>query len=225
MPKRILFIGANPNDTAQLRLQDEINLVQDQIQMNHGEEYELTVRNAATKSDLIRFLNQTRPNILHISGHGNDDQTLVLEDEEGNSAPISIPQLGDLLGDNYGDDLDCVIMAACYSLNEIESFSPQIGHTIGMSRQVLNTDAMEFTQTFYNTLFSGRTINESYQIAVDGINLGLVEDSDVFRIISNADVIQASGAIGEEKSSFNWKIVLLMISAIAILLVVILKIM
>lgn len=180
---RILFIGVNPKDVPQLRLQEEINIIKDILERD-PEHFQLRVRDAANKQSMINYLQAFEPDILHISGHGNDDQTLVFEDSQGYSEHIYINQLGDLL-DNFDSHLKCVILSACYSLNEIEKFSEKIPYVVGMNTKIPNSMAKEFTQTFYGTLINTNDIERSFLVAKDTINLGMRRDLDILKIQMN----------------------------------------
>ena len=206
---RILFIGVNPKDTAQLRLQDEINVIKDIVEPTS---YKLYVRNAATKQSMRRYLNRFKPNVLHISGHGNNDRTLTFEDKDGHSVIIYTHQLGDYL-ERYSKYLKCVILSACYSLNDIENFSDRIHCTIGMKTAVGNTMAVDFSSAFYDALCSGNTYEESFNLAKSELNLSRAEDHDVLKMIVNEDIDPTPSPFPR----INWVIVGFVLATIVVL--------
>lgn len=216
---KILFIGVNPKDVKQLRLQEEINIIKDIID-NAPNLFELKVRNAATKKSMIQYLNNFKPDILHISGHGNEDQTLVFEDEEGYSENIYTIQLGNLL-DNYYEHLKCIIISACYSLNDIDSFSERIRYVVGMNTQIPNSTAKEFTQSFYQTLVSTESIEQSFAVARDAINLGLKNDLNILKLQVNGQEFAYSHKsiikVQKERALVNWKLVVGIMATIIVM--------
>ncbi|MDC8004745.1 CHAT domain-containing protein [Aureisphaera galaxeae] len=200
---RILFIGINPKDTRQLRLQEEINIIKDVLDAQPiKNKYKLRVRNASTKMAMRRYLNRHKPNVLHISGHGNDDQTLLFEDSSGHSDIVYTNQLGDFL-ENYNKHLKCVILSACYSLNDIENFSNNIHCVIGMKTAIGNSKAMDFSSSFYDSLSSGQSFESAFNIAKDEINLSQENNEDILKIIIKEDIT----SVVPTSPVINWRLV------------------
>ncbi|WP_298901459.1 CHAT domain-containing protein [uncultured Psychroserpens sp.] len=206
---RILFIGVNPKDTGQLRLQDEINVIKDIVDPTNNRLY---VRNASTKRAMRRYLNKYKPNVLHISGHGNDDQTLLFEDENGHTEIVYIDQLGTFL-DHYSKYLKCVVLSACYSLNNVEIFSSKIHCVIGMKMAVANTMAIDFSRAFYDSLCSGETFESAFGIAKAELNLSSAEDHDVLKIIVNKNI----DSVPPDLPKIKWVIVGFVLATIVVL--------
>ncbi|MGH1385106.1 CHAT domain-containing protein [Kordia sp.] len=202
---RILFIGVNPKDTRQLRLKDEINIIKDVLDSQPiKDKYKLIVRDASTKRTMRRYLNRHKPNILHISGHGNDDNTIVFEDGNGYSETIYTQQLGDFLA-NYNKYLKCVVLSACFSLNDIENFSNDIHCVIGMKTSIGNDKAMIFSSSFYDSISSGESFEAAFKIAKDEISLSQEEDDDILKMIIKEDIIKETSA--PVAPNINWKLV------------------
>jgi len=201
---KILFIGVNPKDVRQLNLKNEINAIEDIIENQPIQNrYKLKVRNGVTKSKMIQLIGRYKPDILHISGHGNEDSTMVFEDGEGYSDTIFTRQLGDLLN-NYSSFIKCVLLSACYSLNDIENFSENIYCTIGMKTSISNVKAIEFSKSFYQELVLNNDFQEAYRLGVDSINLSEENDSDILKIL----IKEEASPPKIPSKSINWWIVL-----------------
>ncbi len=50
---------------------------------------ELESRWAVRTQDLLQALNEVKPRVVHFSGHGSEAEELILEDDMGNSKPVS----------------------------------------------------------------------------------------------------------------------------------------
>src|SRR5437588_4246939 len=87
---RILFLAANPVDTTRLRLDKEIREIENKIQIGtNRDSFELISSWSLRASDLQESLLRYKPQIVHFSGHGSSNQEIILEDNFGNSKPVS----------------------------------------------------------------------------------------------------------------------------------------
>lgn len=73
MSKTILFFTASPEDQAYLRLTKELREIQSQLH-NQTNELELSYHPATRDSDLRHALIQSKPWMVHFSGHGEGDK-------------------------------------------------------------------------------------------------------------------------------------------------------
>src|SRR5689334_17891055 len=71
MKHTILFVAANPADTVQLALDQECAAIEHELRIASGrDDFDLRSKWAVSIDDLMRYLNQLQPAILHFSGHG-----------------------------------------------------------------------------------------------------------------------------------------------------------
>jgi hypothetical protein len=67
----ILFLAANPSETAQLALDREARAIQMELERSgFRDRFELVTRWAVEPLDLLRELRKLKPTIVHFSGHG-----------------------------------------------------------------------------------------------------------------------------------------------------------
>ncbi|MEM6992649.1 MAG: SIR2 family protein, partial [Myxococcota bacterium] len=85
----VLFLAANPQGTDPLRLDRELRLIREAIDRSRRgrQEIKVEIRTAATVHDLRRALLEQRFDLVHVSGHGEQDG-LVLEDEQGECVTV-----------------------------------------------------------------------------------------------------------------------------------------
>lgn len=148
------------------------------------EKYEFEARGAVTKNALIDYLLTIEPNILHISGHGNDKEMLFLEDVDGYKEEVSIERFSELLSSFLGH-VECVILNSCHSLSGIDAINKKIPFVIGMKEEIPNDEAINFSTNFYNSLFSGRDIKSSFKIALASISMAPYQKELIPQLIIN----------------------------------------
>lgn len=79
MKKRILFLAANPNGTNQLALDEECREIEQKIRAaEHRDSLEMITRWAIRPEDLLQYLNEHKPHVVHFSGHGTAEEEIVL---------------------------------------------------------------------------------------------------------------------------------------------------
>jgi len=72
MKHAILFLAANPIETAQLALDREARAIQGELERSSfRDRFELVTRWAAEPLDLLRELRKLKPTVVHFSGHGS----------------------------------------------------------------------------------------------------------------------------------------------------------
>ncbi|MFK7749001.1 MAG: CHAT domain-containing protein [Kordia sp.] len=167
----------------------EENAIRDVLDSSDDEEkFKFESRGAVTKDLLIDHLLKIKPNILHISGHGNTDEQLLLEDLEGYKEEVSIKRLSDVLS-GFSDHINCVFLNTCHSLAGINDFNQNIAYIIGMKNEIPDDVAISFSRNFYNSLFNGRTIKDSFKIALSRIAMTDQGDEHIPKLIVNETAI------------------------------------
>ncbi|MEM6721568.1 MAG: CHAT domain-containing protein [Bacteroidota bacterium] len=165
----------------------EENAIRDVLgSSDEGEKFDFESRGAVTKDLLIDHLLKIKPNILHISGHGNTDEQLLLEDVEGYKEEVSIQKLSNVLS-GFTGHIQCVFLNTCHSLAGIDSFNKNIAYVIGMDNEIPDDVAISFSRNFYNALFNGRTIKDSFKIALSRIAMTDQGDEHIPKLIVNKE--------------------------------------
>lgn len=168
---KILFIASNPATTNQLMLDEEIRRIQQEIsQSKYRSEINFRSSLAVRPNDLIRELNEQRPDILHISSHGSNDGALILTAEDGGSAPISGEIITELFS-TLEKAPQLVLFNACFSITQADGFCKYVDIAVGMPDVVGDKDAIEFSSVFYSSLCSGLNFHDSFRQAVIGVKL------------------------------------------------------
>ena len=78
---KVLFLAANPTDTARLALDREFKAIRAKIRAaQYRDQIELLSEWAVGHDELSALLMRHRPHVVHFSGHGDESGDLVLDD-------------------------------------------------------------------------------------------------------------------------------------------------
>ncbi|MGK7896086.1 MAG: CHAT domain-containing protein [Xenococcus sp. (in: cyanobacteria)] len=175
----ILFLSSNPVDFARLRTDKEAEKIREKLRLAKlYQNFSFDVRMATRAEDFSQALLDKTPNIVHFAGHGLRSGEICLEDEIGNSHPVSPESLRNLFA-LVSDHVDCVILNACYSEAQASAIAEHIKFVIGTSYPVMDDAAIAFSVGFYQALGIGKTIEEAYKFGC--VQVGLTVNSKVNR--------------------------------------------
>ena len=158
----ILFLAANPAETNSLQLGEEIRDIRRKIRATAFREIQIEQEWAVSPTDLVTYLQEHQPTVVHFSGHGTAAGEIVLQDK-GTSAHVAPDILSDIFKVLQGD-IKCVVLNACYSEAQAKAIKPFVDCVVGMTRAVRDDAAIQFAGTFYEALANGRTIRDAYEL-------------------------------------------------------------
>lgn len=201
---KILVLAANPVNTSQLRLGEEVRSIQQALkQAKYRGSFELISQWAVRTSDLSQALLEHKPQIVHFSGHGQGSPTgtgdrssadssrdigiesessasmhegLVLEDDQGRAKLVSTNALAGLF-ELFQNEVRCVVLNACYSERQATAIYQHIDCVVGMSKAIGDRAAIQFAAEFYKVLATGRSIEFAYNFARKGLDLDGIPES------------------------------------------------
>lgn len=183
-PVKILVLATNPEETDPLRLDKEVRSIDQALrQSRFRDKFQLDQQWAVRVSDLQPLLLRYKPDIVHFSGHGSESSEIILEDSEGNSKPVpasALSRLFSLLKDN----IQCVVLNACYSEVQAEAIAQHINCVIGMSQAIGDDAAISFSGAFYGALGDGRDVKTAFELGCNQINLEDLDDQDTPKLKS-----------------------------------------
>ncbi|WP_414623219.1 CHAT domain-containing protein [Calothrix sp. CCY 0018] len=168
---KILILSANPKNTSNLRLDEEVREIKNTLQLSpHRDEFEIITESALQVDDLTRFLSHHQPTIVHFSGHGSGTDGLALEDNYGHQQLVSTQALAKLF-DLFQQQVECVVLNACYSETQAAAIHQHIDCVVGMNQAIGDKAAIKFSVGFYTALFSGRDYQDCFDMGCTSIDL------------------------------------------------------
>jgi hypothetical protein len=166
--KKILILAANPGDTDQLRLDKEVRAIKESLRRaKHREQFDIRSEWAISFEGLRRALLDYEPQIVHFSGHGDEDG-LVLEGELELAEPIPSEALSRLF-ELCSKHIECVILNACYSASQAAAINKHINYVIGMPGKINDKAAIKFSVGFYDALGAGENIEEAFKFGCNAV--------------------------------------------------------
>ncbi|MBD2206246.1 CHAT domain-containing protein [Calothrix sp. FACHB-1219] len=169
--KKILILSANPKNTANLRLDEEVREIKNTLAISpHRDEFQIITESAVRVDDLTRFLSYHQPTIVHFSGHGSGTDGLVLEDNSGNVQLVSTQALAKLF-DLFQQQVECVLLNACYSEAQADSIHQYIDCVVGMNQAIGDQAAIKFSVGFYTAFGAGMNYEDCFQMGCTSIDL------------------------------------------------------
>jgi CHAT domain len=201
---KILVLAANPVNTSQLRLGEEVRSIEAVLkQSKYRDHFELISQWAVRTSDLSQAMLDHKPEIVHFSGHGQGTPTghgnraliapskgvglesdpsplvhegLVLEDDQGRAKLVSASALAGLF-ELFQNEVRCVVLNACYSETQAAAIHQHIDCVVGMNKAIGDRAAIQFATEFYKALATGRSIEFAYHFAQKGLDLDSIPES------------------------------------------------
>jgi hypothetical protein len=178
MIKRILILAANPRGTTRLRLDQQLREVDAGLQRaRHRNQFVLQQRWAVRPRDIQRAMLDFEPQIVHFSGHGAEDEGLVFEDDTGREKLVDGEALAGLF-ELFAEQVECVVLNACYSAVQADAITRHINYVIGMNQAIGDEAAIEFTVGFYDALGAGRSVEFAYRLGCAAVRLDLAGTSE-----------------------------------------------
>jgi uncharacterized protein YegL len=169
MTRTILILAANPNDTAPLRLDQEVREIDNGLERARRRgDFILKQKWATRPVDVRRAMLDFSPNIVHFCGHGSGEEGIAFEDEAGKTKLVDADTLAEFF-QLFANKVECVVLNACYSELQAEALAKHIPHVIGMKKAIGDTAAIEFAVAFYDALGAGESIEFAYKLACNAI--------------------------------------------------------
>lgn len=161
---RVLFLAANPTDTARLRLDEESRAIDHALQQTEFRAlFDLQVHFAVRILDLQTLLLRHKPDIVHFGGHGSHTNEILVEDENGKSQSLSSSAFSSLFN-ILKDNIKCVLLNGCCSDHQARAIAEHIDCVIGMSNDIYDKAAIRFSIGFYQGLGYGRSIQTAFNL-------------------------------------------------------------
>ncbi|GAB1540307.1 hypothetical protein NUACC21_29760 [Scytonema sp. NUACC21] len=163
--KTILILAANPTNTSRLRLDKEVQEIDEGLRRaNKREQFKLEQKWAVRSRDFYRAILDTQPQIVHFCGHGAGEDGIVLEDETGEAALVQADELASMFRLFAAESVECVVLNACYSEGQAQAIAQHVNYVIGTNQTIGDSAAIAFSMAFYDALAAGKTIEFAFEL-------------------------------------------------------------
>ena len=186
--RNILLLSANPKNTSQLRLGDEMRDVKEGLKLSENRDrFSISAAEAVRPRDIRRAILTYKPHIIHFSGHGSPEEGLLFEDETGAAKFVDAEALAGLF-ELFANQVECVVLNACYSKYQALEIARHINYVVGMSQEIEDKAAIEFAVGFYDGLGAGEDYNFAYKLGCNAISLAGIKQHLIPELILATDV-------------------------------------
>lgn len=154
-------------------MDSEIREIQDVLRSaQQRDQFELAFPQiAATYQDLQSSILNENPQVVHICSHGTGKQGLMFSDNAGRAKLVDAESLSRLFS-LFSDQLECIVLNACYSSEQAKAICQHVEYVIGMNQPIGDRSAKEFSFGFYSALGNGRSYEFAYEFGCSSISIG-----------------------------------------------------
>lgn len=173
---KVLFLAANP--FKDLNLDVEVRSIAEKIRASEYRDcLQLIPALAVRPDDLLQLLNEHKPHIVHFSGHGSVSGEIILADNNGLPKVVSIKAIKALMT-TLKDNIQLVILNACYSKEQAAAITEVINCAIGMNAAIDDPAAIIFAASFYRAVGFARSAKEAFDQGLAALALeGFLDES------------------------------------------------
>lgn len=176
-PTRLLFAYSTPLNVSPLRLGTEEKQIKEALRaITDRDKIHIDTIPAVELKDFSNAFNRYRPNILHISSHGNQEH-IALENEKGQAITVD----GDMLINIVklaGKQLKIVVLNACESSKMAASLTDVVDVTIGMNMSIGDNAARAFAVQLYSSIGENIPIGLAFGQAKFAISANGISEAD-----------------------------------------------
>ncbi|RUS97007.1 hypothetical protein DSM106972_085570 [Dulcicalothrix desertica PCC 7102] len=185
---KILLMSANPLSTSRLRLDEEMREIKEGLKRSkHRDKYIINTAEAVRYRDIHRAILDYEPQIIHFSGHGAGEEGLLFESEAGQTRFIDAAALAQLF-QLFSEQVECVVLNACYSEYQAKEIARHINYVVGMSNTIEDRAALEFAVGFYDALGAGKGYKFAYELGRSLIKIAGIPQELIPQLVTKDDL-------------------------------------
>lgn len=204
-PITILFLAADPTDAARLRLGQELRDIRERLQLSKNRErFILEARESVRPGDITQAIFDLNPQIIHFSGHGAKSGELCFEDSQGKVQPVTPVALSALFK-LMSEQVNCIVLNACYSETQAKAISQHIPYVIGMRKEIGDTAAITFSVGFYKALIANRPIPKAFNFGCAELLLQGIQEHLTPVLLTQAQFNQLQPVDCDKEDDFRSK--------------------
>ncbi|MBD0319293.1 MAG: SEL1-like repeat protein [Gemmatimonadetes bacterium] len=152
----VLFLSADPTGT--LSLQEDLRSIQVKVRAaEYRDALHFDIRPAARLDDVVQALYETRPRIVHFSGHGCSDGLMFVGTDGHTPQWASVEDLTELFTAFRGE-IGLVVLSACSTGVQARAIADVVGCAIGTPARIADEAAIAFNAEFYRALAFGESV-------------------------------------------------------------------
>lgn len=192
IPERIIvtFFAADPAEGAQKRLllDEEVRSIEARLRASqYRDSVKLESRWAVRAPDILQAINELQPTIIHFSGHGSEQDELVLLDSEGKAKLVPMEGVVAAMA-LAADSVRLAFFNTCHSFRQAEACAEKVGVAVGMATSIGDNAAIIFSSQFYSAIGFGKSVQAAFDQAKALLMLEGIPESSTPRLYARSDV-------------------------------------
>lgn len=161
---RVLFLASNPLRDAPVAVDVEARGILERL--GDRDRIELSYVPAPRVTDVLREAERQRPEIVHVTGHGNTKELYFLA-EDDTPTTLSVPVLAALMRQLGQDAAKVVVLNYCASLEAARAIvgdpAGAIACAIGTRDAIPDAEAIAFAAAFYGALAMDLSVRRAFE--------------------------------------------------------------
>ncbi|WP_437930578.1 CHAT domain-containing protein [Sorangium sp. So ce291] len=171
---RILFVTANPDPELPVDIDEEVRTLRNELKMvKFRDRIALHSYHAIRPDDLVRYVREESPVVVHFSGHASE-HGIALRSDVDKYHVASGENLRQLFEDR---GVQLVVLNACYTKQHAMEISQSVPSVVGTSSAITDEAARHFSCAFYRAIGNGLTIRDALRDGVDAASFYSSGDS------------------------------------------------
>jgi hypothetical protein len=191
----VLFFAADPKSVPsgrRLLIDEEVRQIEAKVRgARYRQHLRLDTRWAARTDDLLQALNETRPRVVHFSGHGGEEGLVLVSADGKRERHVDAPSLQRFFR-VFAGDIRVVVLNACFSLPQAEAIADVVGCAVGTPSTIKDEDAILFAGSFYRALAFGNSVGAAFDQGCSALDLEQVGEGEWPRLVARPGVDPAN---------------------------------
>ncbi|MET0397094.1 MAG: CHAT domain-containing protein [Longimicrobiaceae bacterium] len=200
----VLFFAADPHSVragsaSRLQLDAEVREIRQRVSTaSRRDDLDFDTHWAARPGDLVQALGETRPRVVHFSGHCGDAGLVLVGSEASRGHYVGAEALAQLF-EAYRGDIRVVVLNACLSLPQAEAIAAVVGCAIGTLTEITDAAAITFSSSFYRAIALGDSVQAAFDKARAALAVEHFEERECPQLVVRPGVDAAKVFVVEPK--------------------------
>jgi hypothetical protein len=166
---KVLYFTSNPNQLNPLDFEEEFSVIKKAFLLKEAQGSFETPEwiPAVTQAEMLKKINEVKPNVVVISMHGSQEKGLMFKEGNNTAAPFAIDNfvraIRELTQSRF-NRLDCIVFSCCHSQEFAEKAIQYIPYAIGIEGPIQDEAMPVFTDGFFDSYFSDKEIEQAYRM-------------------------------------------------------------
>jgi hypothetical protein len=174
----VLFMAANALKNMPLDLDDEARAIQEIIRKSaYRDSIDFATRWAARPLDILQAINETEPELIHFSGHGLENDEILLQGDDGQPKKVRLSAIVQVIM-SAADTIRMVYFNMCFTEDEAKAVVKYVDAAIGMRTGIGDEAARVFAAQFYSALGFGKSLKTAFEQAKAALMLEGIQEED-----------------------------------------------